>query len=131
MDAFSEALCHRLFRVHAKDVFDAWADKCVSALSVQYKNHIGETVYKPTREFLLFVQAALDLAARSDVHQRALITDNLSCVIPNCCCSVEANNGLSIFADQNYLASFHDGLAIYFSTDALAEILIQENFRDF
>src|SRR5215468_1770059 len=99
MDAFSEALRHGFLGIHAKHFFYTGTYKGVSALNVQDKNHIGETIHQPTRELLLLMQIPLDFAARGDIHQRTLIPDNFPRVIPDCRRGVEANNWLSVLAN--------------------------------
>src|SRR5262249_42505481 len=106
---------------------DARTDKCVAAMDVQHKDHIWETINQAARKFLLLVQIALDLAARSYIHQRALVTHNFPRVVPNRGSSVEAYNWFPVFANQDDLAPLDNRLTIHLCADALAKLLIRED----
>ena len=57
------------------------------------------------REFLLFMQTALDLTAFRDVHQRALISNNSSGSIANGRSRIETGDEGAVLAYQSNFAA--------------------------
>src|SRR5262245_39213855 len=100
MNALGERFRHGFFDIHAEDFFYARTDERVARLCIDDKDDIGKTIYEAARELLLFVQAALDFAARGDVHERALIAHDFSGGIANGGGSVEANDRFAILTDE-------------------------------
>src|SRR5258708_32316121 len=58
--------------VIAQNLVATGADKSVVGVGIQNQDEVRETVHQAVSEFLLLVKLAFDLAAGSDIHQRAL-----------------------------------------------------------
>ena len=77
------------------------ANKGVTRIGIHDENEVRETIDETPREFLLLVELALHLAARSDVHDGTLITNHLAGSVAHGRCGVQTNDGRAILAQAD------------------------------
>ena len=62
---------------------DAGADEAVAFVQINDKDEVRETLQQVALKFFLLPQGLFHGAPLGDVHQRALITDNLPLRVPH------------------------------------------------
>src|SRR6266446_4530934 len=113
--------------LEAENLFRTRADESVVGAGVEHENEIREAVDEAAGEFLLLVEAALHFAAFGDVHNRALITNNMAGVIANGSGGVQANNRCAVLADESDFAALKRGLMLDLLLEELSLGLVHEN----
>src|SRR5208283_5804786 len=88
------------FQFVSEDFSAAGTDKGVASPSINHQNQIRETIDQAVSKFLLLVEAPLHFAALGDVHECALIAQDLARAVANGGGGVEANDGGAVFAQQ-------------------------------
>ena len=89
-------------------------DECVTSFSVKNENQIREAVDQPVRKFLLFVEPAFNFAALGNIHQRALITDDLSAGVANGGGGIQTRDENTVLAQKSDFAARQHRLAVDF-----------------
>jgi hypothetical protein len=117
--------------VIAEDFFDLGADEGVAPVGVDHEDQVGEAVDETASKFLLLIEALFHSAALSDVGEGALIADDFAGGIADGGGSVEASDGLAVFATEGDFAALGRRLALYFAGKRVAQLGIDENVADF
>src|SRR5882724_11186266 len=89
-------------------------DECVTRFNVKNENQIRKAVDEPARKFLLFVQPAFNFAAFGNIHQRALITDDLPGGVANGGGGVQTRDENAVLAQKSDFAARQHRLAVDF-----------------
>src|SRR5713101_1562432 len=98
--------------LEAENLFRTRADERIVSAGIEHQNEIREAVHQAAGKFLLLVKAALHFAAFGDVHNRALITNNMAGVIAYGGGGVQANDGRAVLADESDFAALEHGLKL-------------------
>src|SRR6266852_6107214 len=98
--------------LEAENLFRTRADERIVSAGIEHQNEIREAVHQAAGKFLLLVKAALHFAAFGDVHNRALITNNMAGVIAYGGGGVQANDGRAVLADESDFAALEHGLKV-------------------
>src|SRR5258708_13074094 len=117
--------------VIAQNLVATGADKSVVGVGIQNQDEVRETVHQAVSEFLLLVKLAFDLAAGSDIHQRALVADDFPGGITNGGGGIQASDESAVLAQQGDLAAFEQRLAVNFFANQVSEGIIGKNFANF
>src|ERR1700676_2705805 len=127
MGALVKLLLVVLFGVVAKNVFNARAGESAVARGVEDENQIREAVHQTARKFLLLIQTAFHFAPFGDVHQRAVITNDVAAGIADHRGGVQTNERAAVFAGQSDLAPLKLGLALDFQTQEAALLGVRQD----
>src|SRR5229473_2311314 len=118
----------RIFNVVSKDFFAARTDKGVAGRRIEHEDEVGEAVDEAAGKFLLLMEAALHLAALSDVHERALIAHHAAGVVADGSGGIQTNDGSAVLSNQGHLAALNFRLALHEILDELALRPVSEDF---
>src|SRR5580700_6072080 len=114
----------------AENFLAARTDERVMRIGIDDQNQIGEVVDQAAREFLFLVELALHLAAGSDVHDRALITDHAAGGVTDGGGRVQTDNGSAILAQEIDFAALGRRLALDFFHKRFSLAVVGENIRN-
>src|SRR5256884_8066504 len=98
----------------------SWADEGVMGVRVQHEDEVGKVVDQAAREFLLLMEPMLHLAPFGDIHDRALVPDDLSASVAHGGGAVHAHDRASIFAEKRDFAALDHRLRLHLLLQDLA-----------
>src|SRR5947199_394797 len=108
----------------------SWADEGVMGVRVQHEDEVGKVVDQAAREFLLLMEPMLQLAPFGDIHDRALVPDDLSASVAHGGGAVHAHDRASIFAEKRDFAALDHRLRLHLLLQDLAFGGIDKNLGD-
>src|SRR2546429_484804 len=106
------------------------ADEGVMGVRVQHEDEVGKVVDQAAREFLLLMEPMLHLAPFGDIHDRALVPDDLSASVAHGGGAVHAHDRASIFAEKRDFAALDHRLRLHLLLQDLAFGGIDKNLGD-
>src|SRR2546429_9767191 len=98
--------------------------------SVQHEDEVWKVVGQAAREFLLLKEPMLHRAPFGDIHDRALVPDDLSASVAHGGGAVHAHDRASIFAEKRDFAALDHRLRLHLLLQDLAFGGKYKNFWD-
>ena len=117
-------------RFVAENLARARADESVVGVGVQHEDEVRKIVDETTGKLLLLAEAALDFAALGDIHDGALVTDDLASIVANGSGGVQAHDGSAVLAKESDFAALDHRLGLGFLHQRFAFRGVNENLGD-
>ena len=97
--------CPAFPRDAAQQIANARTDKAVAPIQIDHQDQVGEALQQVAAGTLPAAQSFFHLAPLGDIHQRALVADDLARVVPDRARRIQKDAGRAILAPQRELAA--------------------------
>jgi hypothetical protein len=118
-------------RLETKALLNLGADKRIVPAGIDDKDQVREGVDETAGEFLLLIEALFDGATLGDVGKGALVANHLSGGVADRGGSVEADDGLAVFAAKGDFPALGGRLIVDLASKERALFFVDEDFCNF